>query len=183
MVGNWILALTSVANAAVGTTEIVGWGSSFRYEQASVQGQFLGVDAGVNFTVAIRADGSPIAWGGATYRETKVPPIADCSAVAAGLQHTLVIWNKWEQGQVVGWGDNTYGKCLGTRANGAPDEGSAIGQPTTIDGVELRGVKQVAASSDNSVAILSSGSVVGWGWLLHHCADDAHGCQVRLWGT
>ena len=59
--------------------------------------------------MALKADGTVIAWGDNGYGQTNLPGgLTNVVAIAAGWDHSLALK---QDGSVVGWGDNTYGEC------------------------------------------------------------------------
>ncbi len=66
------------------------------------------IAAGENHSLALRADGSVVAWGDNSYGQTDVPSAAKGAvAIAAGWRHSLALKS---DGSVVAWGDNEYGQ-------------------------------------------------------------------------
>lgn len=104
------------------------------------------VAAGNNHSLAVKSDGSVVAWGHNNDGECDVPvDLRNVVAVAAGNRHSLALKSN---GTVVAWGYNSIGQA-------SPP-------------VDLRDVVQIASGTSTSYAIKSDGSVVGWG-------DDRYG--------
>jgi hypothetical protein len=104
------------------------------------------IAAGLYHTVALKSDGTVVAWGDNAYGQTNVPAgVTDVRAVAAGGFHTVALKN---DGTVVAWGDNAYGQ-------------------TNVP-AGLTGVTAIAAGYFHTVALKSGGTVVAWG-------DNTHG--------
>ena len=80
-----------------------------------------------------------IAWGATNYRSSDFTN-ATFKAIATGEMHSLALK---EDGTVVTWGDNQYGRAT---------------MPTG-----LRGVKAITAGVWHSLALKEDGTVVGWG--------------------
>jgi alpha-tubulin suppressor-like RCC1 family protein len=96
-------------------------------------------------TLALRDNGTVVAWGGNDFGQTNVPAtLSSASAIAAGGEHSLAVSN----GLVVAWGNNGNGQC------------------TVPAG--LNNVWDVAAGWAHSVALKKDGTVVCWG-------DNSHG--------
>jgi hypothetical protein len=59
--------------------------------------------------LALKNDGTVVAWGDNTYGQTTIPSgLSNVVAIAAGSAHSLALKN---DGTVVAWGDNTYGQA------------------------------------------------------------------------
>ncbi len=99
------------------------------------------VAAGSHHSVALRGDGSVVAWG-ADSGEISIPLAArtEVAAIAAGRSHTLALR---QDGGVVAWGKNDRGQC-----DVPPDLAPALA---------------VAAGARHSVALQENGTVVAWG--------------------
>ena len=135
----------------------------------------VAVTAGDAHGVALRDDGSVVAWGdnsnyqlGDGRQETYsvIPvPVSDAGSgscivsVASGpyADHTLALK---QDGTVIAWGSNSYGQ-LGDGGYDYPET------PAVVNGLSQR-VTAVAAGGDHSLALLANGNVVAWG-------DDSYG--------
>lgn len=92
-------------------------------------------------SLALKSDGSIVAWGNNSGGECDVPePNADFVAIAAGHSHSLGLKS---DGTIVGWGSDGYGETI---------------PPAGNDFVAI------AAGGWYSLALKSNGSIVGWGW-------------------
>ena len=101
----------------------------------------VAIAAGAWHSLALRSDGSVLAWGNNDSGQTAVPPsLTNVLALAAGGYHNLAIT---ANGGVAGWGDNTYSQ-------------SAIPAGAT-------GVVAIAAGRWHSLALRMDGKVVAWG--------------------
>jgi alpha-tubulin suppressor-like RCC1 family protein len=99
------------------------------------------VAAGGYHTVAVKGDGTVVAWGRNDDGQATVPAgLTEVTQVAAGGYHTVAVK---ADGTVVAWGYNGYG------------------QTNVPQG--LTGVAQVAAGLHHTVALKWDGTVVGWG--------------------
>ena len=148
---------------------IVGWGDN-EFNQATgvlnplspysstgivaVAGQTLtnvvAIAAGGWHSLALKADGTVVAWGAGTTNTDSWPHdgqaiipanLTNVVAVAAGTLHSLALR---ADGTVVGWGLNDHGQ-------------------TTIP-PDLTNVVAVAAGNAHSLALKSDGTVVAWGY-------------------
>jgi alpha-tubulin suppressor-like RCC1 family protein len=97
------------------------------------------ISAGPVHVLALKSDGTVVAWGGNSSGQTNVPSgLNNVVAVAAGRLHSLALKN---DGTVVAWGS-----------------GSATNMPS-----ELTDVMAIAAGNYHSLALASNGTVVAWG--------------------
>jgi len=121
----------------------------------------IGISGGYEHSIAVRANGTVVAWGFGG--DGRCHPPSDLNSVVravAGGSHSLALR---QDSTVVGWGLNDAGQCLGTSTSGAPITGAPAGEPVRRLGVVLSGVVEIAAGFDNSLAVLSGGAVVAWG--------------------
>ena len=109
--------------------------------------------------VAVRADGTVLAWGSNAKGElgqgttdtrvhgaaTAVPGLSSIVMVAAGYSHSLALDSS---GKVYAWGDNSQGQC---------GVSGTVVQPTLVAG--LPGIVAVAASGDYSLVLAQDGSI------------------------
>ena len=92
------------------------------------------IAAGSSHTVALKIDGSVVAWGRSDLGQTTVPAgLSGVTAIAAGGSHTVALKN---DGSVVAWGYNEFG------------------QTTVAAG--LNGVTAIAAGFYHTVALLGT---------------------------
>jgi hypothetical protein len=99
------------------------------------------VAAGVYHTVALKKDGTVVAWGSNDYGQTDVPTgLTGVTAIAAGDYHTVALKS---DGTVVAWGNDGFGQ-------------SAVP-------AGLTGVTAIAAGSDHTVALKADGTLIAWG--------------------
>ena len=153
----------SLALKADGT--VVAWGYNYQGQvtgtpsndfnpatanPVAIGGQVLSgvvaIAAGASHSLALKIDGTVVAWGLNGGGQTNIPSgLTNVVFISAGNNHNLAING---DGTVSAWGDNTYG---------------ATSVPTG-----LTNVTAVAAGGRFSLALKVDGSVVGWG-------DDSNG--------
>ena len=123
------------------------------------------IAAGAAHALALRSDGSVLAWGSDHWgqlgdgsnadRSTPVAiisPSSGVTAIAAGAAHSLAIERG---GDLVAWGENSAGQ-LG--------DGTTTNRSTPVQVTGLTsGVRAVSAGSRHTLALLSDGSVEAWG--------------------
>lgn len=125
-----LLCLGAASNTQA--QELVGWGDN-RFNQASPPDirDITQVAAGSHHNVALRSDGTVIAWGSNWTGQADVPEgLTDVVQVAAGSKHTVALRG---DGTVVAWGANLEG------------------QTDVPEG--LTGVTQIAAGADFTLAL------------------------------
>jgi len=121
------------------------------------------VSGGLTHSVAVKSDGTVIAWGSNSNGEQgdgtttdRTTPVAVLGltgvvAVAAGHYHTVALKS---DGTVMAWGENIDGQLGdGTNTNRT--------SPVAVSG--LTGVVAVTAGFYHTVALKSDGTVVAWG--------------------
>ena len=115
-------------------------GGSNGYGQCNVPAglsQVIAVAGGGYHSLALKSDGTVVAWGWNDEGQCKVHHMA---GLDAGYYHGLALKS---DGTVAAWGDNTYGQC------NVP--------------AGLSRVVAVAGGGSHSLALESDGTVVAWG--------------------
>ncbi len=136
----------------------------------------IAVAAGESFSLALRHDGTVVAWGddafgqlgrGATPSSTNIPVqvkgiggvgvLTDVVAIAAGRHHSLALRS---DGSLVTWGRNQAGQ-LGTGTIG--DNRNVPVQILAARGLPFTRLIAVAGGAQHSLALRSDGTVLAWG--------------------
>lgn len=119
---------------------LVSWGTQFLpYVEPGTR--FTAVAAGGLHNLALKDDGSVLAWGQGGLDEAPIGAKSGVLAIAAGYGYALALRTN---GSVVAWGGNFYGQ-------------------TTVPSVAQSGVAAIAAGRFHSLALKTNGSVVAWG--------------------
>jgi alpha-tubulin suppressor-like RCC1 family protein len=148
---------------------------------AVVSASPMQVAAGGSHSLALRADGVPVAWGSNSSGKTNVPVgLTGVVHVAGGVSHSLAVRG---DGTVVAWGANTSGATnvpaglvdavsasggsslsLVLRSNGVPLAwGSSASGQTNVP-ADIQTATAVAAGDSHGLALLAEGRVQGWGF-------------------
>jgi len=144
-----LLALLLLLLLLYGTTTargelVAAWGDNSYGQTQLPEGldYVLAVAGGIGHNLALKTDGTVVAWGNYPNSQTNIPPadLPFVTAIAAGANHSLALTTS---GAVIAWGDNTYGQ-------------------TNVP-VGLSNVVAIAGGYYDSVALQSDGSVVVWG--------------------
>ena len=105
------------------------------------------IAGGVVHTVALKSNGTVVAWGWNGHGQISVPPgLSGVTAIAAGYNHTVALKN---DGTVVAWGEVFAG-------------GDSFVPAAAPAG--LNGVIAIEAGWNHTVALKSDRTVVAWGW-------------------
>jgi|GEM_PF-6710117 len=120
-------------------------GSNADGQTAGPQGedQLGSVAAGRRHSLALRVDGTVIAWGSNASGQTSVPEAAQRGvvAIAAGHHHSLALS---ADGSVIAWGANESGQ-------------------TDVPSAAQSGVVAITAGAAHTVALKQNGEVIAWG--------------------
>ena len=123
---------------------VVGWGENGLGQTTPPAnlGEVSALAVGDQHTLALKSDGTVLAWGSNYLGQASVPPSAQSgvSAIACGISHSVALKN---DGTVVAWGDNFWGQT-----NVPPGLNSVIA---------------IAAGGAFAVALKNDGTVVTWG--------------------
>ncbi|MGA2092780.1 MAG: hypothetical protein ABSH16_05150 [Sedimentisphaerales bacterium] len=139
--------------------------------------QFTAIAAGMDFSLALKSDGSIVGWGSNTWGQTTPPDGNNFIAIAAGYGHSLALKS---DGSIAAWGDNYYGQTTppagnnfiaiaagGNHSLALKSDGSitawgdnSYGQLNLPAGNDFNAI---AAGGWHSLALKSDGSIVGWG--------------------
>jgi len=169
------------ADAAV-VTSVVEWGDS--QGAPSSLTRVSAVAAGWGHSLALKNNGSVVAWGSNGGGQTAVPAgLTGVKAIGAGSYFSLAVAS---DGSVVAWGDNGAGQTdvpPGLSGVAAVAAGSDFAVALLEDGtvtawgsssfgktdvpVGLNDVVQISANSASTVAVKSDGTVVAWGWDIY----------------
>ena len=146
------------SNGLLSVWPLLGWGRN-DYGQADIPSglsNVASVASGLYHSLALRTDGTVIAWGAGTnntgtnqnYGQAMVPGgLSNVVGIACGGYHSLAIK---ADGTVVAWG-------AGTTTGASPNYGQAMVP------AGLTNVVGVAAGIYHSVALKADGTVVAWG--------------------
>ena len=201
--GIYAVTVTNIYGGAVSTNanlyllSVYAWGagrsnaSAPNYGQSMVPTNLIGVTAiaaGGYHSLALRSNGSVVAWGFNFYQETNVPStLTNGTAVAAGLYYSLALRSN---GTVAAWGSGSYGQttvpaaatnltaiaagwyhCLALRSNGTvvawgagTSQASLPNSGQSMVPANLTNVTAIAAGGYHSLALRTNGTVVAWGW-------------------
>ena len=156
--------------ALTGDGTVVAWGRNFSGECNVPNGlsEVVAISAGgggfsgdpppggpqADHSLALKVDGSVVAWGDNSWGQTNVPHgLSGVVAISAGGYHSLALK---VDGTVVAWGNNTWSQCE------VPSG--------------LREVVAIAAGLSHSMALKADGTVIVWGrepWEPPSCIECA----------
>jgi len=97
---------------------VSGWGQNDSGQLATAGlSEITAVSAGLSHSMALREDGTVVAFGSDTFGQSTVPAgLPEVTAISAGLQFSLVLLG---DGTVTGWGDNVGGQVVTSVLDGA----------------------------------------------------------------
>jgi alpha-tubulin suppressor-like RCC1 family protein len=177
-------------SVAIADPTITVWGD-WAHATPTIDGAISAIDTGAA-NVALKSDGTVVAWGINSVGQLTVPPgLSGVAALSAGDRHTLALKS---DGTVVGWGDNTYGQAtapaglnkvvsvaagydysMALRSNGTVVAWGNTYSSTTAVPAGLSKVVAIAASYNLSVALKSDGTLVVWGDGIYHSESPPAG--------
>jgi hypothetical protein len=132
--------LASYRTTAAQSGTVTSWGSIVM-PLVDPGTRYTAIAAGDIHSLALKSDGTVVAWGRNNDGQSTVPGgLSTVAAIAAGGYHNLALKSN---GTVVAWGDSFFGQ-------------------STVP-VGLSGVVAIAAGSWHSLALRSDGTVVAWG--------------------
>lgn len=142
-----LAAVCSVHAQALLPGKAVAWGTYLSPTSAlpatvpSSLTDVAAVAGGTSHSLALKKDGTVVAWGDNSQGQTNVPSnLSGVIAIAAGDGYSLALKT---DGTVTAWGNNRYGQL-----NVPPD---------------LQGVTAIAAGVTHALALRNDGTVVAWG--------------------
>jgi alpha-tubulin suppressor-like RCC1 family protein len=133
----------------LGAPNVIAWeaGTGFgigQYGETNVPPDLtnaIAIAAGGFHSLALKSDGTVVAWGRNTEGETNVPMgLSNVVAIAAGYYHSIALRN---DGTIIVWGDNTFGQ-------------------TNVP-AGLSNVVAVAGSYADTIVLKADGIVLAWG--------------------
>jgi alpha-tubulin suppressor-like RCC1 family protein len=187
LVSNRFGAVSS-REAQLAVNNVAGWGNNEDlYSWGHETGQatpprglsnVVALAAGGIHGLALRQDGTVVAWGDDSLGQTEVPVgLTNVVAIAAGYAHNLALR---KDGTVAAWGHNNQGQAdvptglsnvvavaagsihsLALRADGTI---LAWGTETDVPPGLSNVVAVAAGLSDHNLALRADGTVVAWGW-------------------
>ncbi len=164
-----VLAWGNNNNGQLGDGTFTSRATPFQVDGFGPGSRVIAITAGGNHALALKSDGSVLAWGNngsgqlgdGSFNSRTAPvqvaglgPGSGVIAIAAGDSHSLALKS---DGTVVGWGANFTGQ-LGDNTNNTRNS------PVQVNGFGPgSGVSAITAGSQHSLALKSDGSVLAWG--------------------
>jgi alpha-tubulin suppressor-like RCC1 family protein len=137
------------------------------------------VAAGRDFSMALKGDGTVVAWGENRFGQTSVPTgLSNVIAIAAGYSHSLALK---KDGTIASWGQGNpppkgLSNVVAIAAGGESGRNLALKSDGTVADWPVRSVRYdstvpvglsnvvaIAAGSGHSLALKRDGTIVGWG--------------------
>jgi uncharacterized repeat protein (TIGR01451 family) len=183
---NWALDDVTVTEITYPRGKVLGWGSGSGKQVPASLENVQAIAAGQGHSLALKQDGTVVAWGSNNNGQRTVPPLGPVKAIAAGGNHSMALL---EDGTVVAWGEDfgdrappaSLGKAKAIAdayiySAAVREDGTvavwgdfvAAGTPSLPPPAGLANVKAVSAGYAHLLALKEDGSVVAWG-------DDAFG--------
>jgi alpha-tubulin suppressor-like RCC1 family protein len=157
--GKFGKSLTPVAVKGLNGVTAIAAGEEFALARLS-NGTVMSWGSNANAQLGVPAETKSVGEGGTEEVEVlhsdvplQVQQLSGATAIAAGDDHALALLG---DGEVSAWGANGAGQL------GRGTEGGTSNLPTVVPG--LSGVTAVAAGAHHSLALLSGGSVLAWGY-------------------
>jgi alpha-tubulin suppressor-like RCC1 family protein len=153
---------------------VVGWGVSTVAIPPSWLTNVTAISAGGYHSLALRTDGTVVAWGGGSVGQLNVPDgLNNAIAISAGYAFSLALR---DDGTVIGWGQNFDGafdipqdltnavaiSAAGAHGLALTSDERVVGWPGQLP-ANLTNVVAIAAGMDFDMALKSDGTVVCWG--------------------
>lgn len=184
IISSWATCVSAAENQTVSETGyLVAWGGEGSYYDKGQTiipkgSDYVAVAAGMYHCLALRVNGSIIAWGGNEFGQCDVPSGHRYREIAAGFKYSLALT---VDGELVAWGDNEHGQCNVPAGNdftaiSAGDhhnlalrvDGSMVGWGVQRDGrcdapIGLEYPQAFSGGGHHSLALRSDGSLVAWG--------------------
>ena len=134
-----LLSFCCFAGNGYAAGKIIGWGVRGKLPDFT---DIVAISAGDLHSLALRSNGTVVAWGQNDYEQSNVPSgLSNVVAIAAGASHNLALK---ADGTVTAWGLNDRGQC------NVPSD--------------LANVRAVSAGYNESLALRSDGTVAAWGY-------------------
>jgi alpha-tubulin suppressor-like RCC1 family protein len=188
-----LVCLLGAADAKAAPTTVIGRGDNSHSQLIPPPGltNAVSVAAGSWHSLALKADGTVVAWGGrdrwsqggwrASRNGTEVPQgLSNVVAIAAGEDYSLALK---ADGTVIAWGTHFYGQtnpppgltniaaiaagtwhCMALRANGTVVEwGYNLSDSRAAVPKGITHVVAIASGASHNLILKADGTLVGWG--------------------
>ena len=181
-----VFAETNVCPGLTDAGPVVGWGTN---RPPPAGHNFAAIAAGSDHSLALKSDGTIVAWGNNDYGQADPCDGNDFVAIAAGWRHSLALKS---DGTIIGWGYNGYGQATPPNGNdfvaiaagyyhslALKQNGTIVGWGRNNYGQATHPVGNdfvaIAAGANHSLALKSDGTIVGWGRNNYGQADPCDG--------